>query len=142
MYRCEKCGALNRVKSPVPGAEPRCGKCKEHLDLSGTPQAVGEDAAWRAIRSADVPILVDVWAPWCGPCRMVAPVLEGLSKEGAGRFITLKVNSDENPRFSQGLNVQGIPTFVIFKGGTEFARKSGAMPKTSFGAWLTECGLG
>ena len=141
MYRCSKCGALNRVKAPVPTADAVCGKCKELLDVSGTPQAVNEDAAWRAIRSADVPVLVDIWAPWCGPCRMVAPVLEGLAREGAGKFITLKVNSDENPRFSQGLNVQGIPTFVVFRGGKEVARESGAMPKTSFGAWLAGVGL-
>ncbi len=142
MHRCSQCGALNRVKEAPAGRLPVCGRCKQTLDISGAPQSVNTQAAWETIQSSEVPVLVDVWAPWCGPCRAVAPVLDAISRQGAGRFVSLKVNSDENQNFAASLGVQGIPTFVVFRGGKEVSRQSGAMPKAAFDSWLGSLGLG
>ncbi|MBL9037085.1 MAG: thioredoxin fold domain-containing protein [Archangium sp.] len=138
MVRCAQCGALNRVGVSPSGQSPVCGRCKQALDVSGAPQAVSADEAWRTIASADVPVLVDVWATWCPPCRAVAPTLDQLARDSAGKMIVLKVDSDQNPTLSQQLGVSGIPTFVLFRGGREVSRRSGAMPRAGFDAWLGE----
>ncbi len=85
---------------------------------------------------AAVPTLVDLWAPWCGPCRTIAPILEKLSVERAGRLRIVKVNVDKAPEVSARLGVQGIPTMILFDGGKEVARQVGAMPGPQIGRWL------
>jgi thioredoxin 2 len=138
IYRCSHCGRINRIKEAA-GEErkPRCGQCKKDLDTSGRPQDVDARALKKAISNSPVPVLLDVWAPWCGPCRMVAPVLEEVGRERRGDVLILKLNSDENPQMSSSLRVRGIPTMVLFKGGSESDRQSGAMPKKQLDAWLT-----
>jgi thioredoxin 2 len=113
-----------------------CGRCQKDLELSGAPQSVDEAQYARALASSPVPVLVDFWAPWCGPCRASAPILEKLAKAHAGALLVLKVNTDEDPRPSSALGVQGIPTFVLFRGGTEVARQAGAMPAPAMEQWL------
>jgi len=122
---CPACGAKNRLKVPPPGTRPTCGRCGEAL-----PWLVpGTDASFQ--REVDAPgtVLVDMWAPWCGPCRMVAPLLEELSRELAGRLKVVKLNVDENPVTAGRYRVQSIPTLLVFQGGQLVDQVVGAMPK-------------
>jgi thioredoxin 2 len=135
-YRCSACGAFNNVKGELGGRNPVCGRCKERLDTSGAPQEVNEESLARALESSPVPVLVDFWAPWCGPCRMAAPILEKASRTHAGKMLVLKVNSDQNPNASQSHRVQGIPAFIVFKEGREAARQVGLPPESAFQRWI------
>ena len=142
IFRCAECGRINRIKATdVDAGTATCGQCKSVLDTSGKPQEVNTAQFKRAIRNAPVPVLLDVWAPWCGPCRMVAPVLESIGKERAGELMILKVNSDENQQLSSSLKISGIPTMLLFEDGKESARQSGAMPKPNLDAWLRSQGV-
>lgn len=137
MFRCSRCGALNRVAGSHPEGAPVCGRCKEALDVSGAPQEVDAEGLARAIASSSVPVLVDFWAPWCGPCRAVAPVVEAVAKLHAGQLMALKVNTDANPEPSGRLGIRSIPTLIVFKGGAEVGRQIGALPRSEFERWLT-----
>ncbi len=135
MYRCSACGAFNRVPEGHAG-QPVCGRCKQPLDTSGAPQPVDAAALARAAASSPVPVIVDVWAPWCGPCRAVSPLLDQIAKERRGKVVVLKVNSDESP--VPELRISAIPTFVAFMGGREVDRKTGALPKHLLDAWISQ----
>ena len=137
VFRCSQCGQINRIREPQDGSRtPRCGKCKAALDTSGAPQDVDSKSLSSAIRNSPVPVLVDLWAPWCGPCRMVAPVLDAVGRERKGELMVLKLNSDDNPDVSAKLQIRGIPTMLLYKGGKEHARQAGAMSKPQLGSWL------
>jgi thioredoxin 1 len=90
------------------------------------------------VKNADVPVLVDFWAEWCGPCRQVAPILEELSKELEGKLKVVKLDVDSNPRIAQAYNIRGIPSLLLFKNGQVAAQKVGALPKQQLKAWLTD----
>jgi thioredoxin 1 len=90
------------------------------------------------VKKADVPVLVDFWAEWCGPCRQVAPILEELSNELAGKLKVVKLDVDSNPRIAQAYNIRGIPSLLLFKNGQVADQKVGALPKQQLKAWLTE----
>lgn len=137
MFRCAHCGAFNRVPTERPSGEAVCGRCRAALDLSGVPQAVDTAHYSHAVANAPVPVLVDFWAPWCGPCRAAAPILEQLGRRFAGRLLVLKVNTDEDPEPSATLGIQGIPTFVVFRGGVEQGRQAGVLPAQQMGEWLS-----
>jgi thioredoxin 2 len=121
---CQHCGARNRIR-PSPKGVPTCGSCHEPL-----PWLVNaSDATFAAESAAAVTTLVDLWAPWCGPCRFVAPVLEALSRDFAGRLKVVKVNVDENPQVARRFEARSIPTLVVLQDGREVDRIVGAMPK-------------
>lgn len=129
---CPACGARNRLKAPPPGTVPSCGRCGAVLPWLVT----GSDATFEHELDVSVPVLVDMWAPWCGPCRMVAPVVEALARERAGRLKVVKLNVDENPVTAGRYRVQSIPTLLLFKDGQVAETVVGAMPKGALEARL------
>jgi thioredoxin 2 len=134
LVRCAHCGRKNRVPAAAAGT-PRCGNC--HRPLPWIVDAGDEDFAEVAER-ASVPVLIDLWAPWCGPCRMVSPALEQLATEMAGRLKLVKVNMDESPKLQQRFGVQAIPTLMVLRDGQVAARQAGAAPAPALRAWLEQ----
>lgn len=132
VIECPSCGTRNRVANDASG-RPRCSKC--HTDLPWLAE-VSESEFSTVISASSLPILVDLWAPWCGPCRAVAPALEQLSRDLAGSVRVVKVNVDDAPGISQRLGVQGIPTMVMFSSGSEIARQVGALPGAAIRSWV------
>jgi thioredoxin 2 len=131
--RCPACAKKNRVPSSATGV-PRCGSCHNPL-----PWIVGaDDTSFAAVvESSSTPVLVDLWAPWCGPCRMVSPTLEKLAHDFAGRVKLVKVNVDGSPAIAQRFRAQSIPTLLVVKRGQEVARQIGAAPEATLRTWLT-----
>lgn len=136
IYRCDTCGTLNRVPPERKGQAPKCGRCKNKVDISGHPQEVDDDGFEATVRDAPVPVLVDFWAPWCGPCVQAAPIIEDIAEELAGEVLTLKVNTDEAQRVAGKFGIRSIPTFIVFKNGKEVARQSGLMPPDRMKQWV------
>src|SRR5260221_5988468 len=132
LVTCPNCGRGSRVPRASAGPQ-RWGNC--HQPLPWIVDAGDDDFAEVAER-ASVPALIDLWAPWCGPCRMVSPALEQLATEMAGRLKLVKVNVDESPRLQQRFGVQAIPTLLVLRGGTVTARQTGAAPAAALRTWL------
>jgi len=127
-YTCPSCATVNRVPEARVGDDPTCGRCKKKL-FPHEPFTV-TDASWDAlVLRAPLPILVDVWAPWCGPCRVVAPVIAEIASERAGKMVVAKLNSDENPQTASRYRIESIPTLMVFRGGQPVERIVGALPK-------------
>jgi thioredoxin 2 len=134
-YPCAHCGALNRIPRARVADRPRCGKCKRGV-FPDHPVAAS-DATWkREVEDSPIPVLVDFWAPWCGPCRAVAPVLEQVAQERAGKLKIVKLNVDENPRTSAAHRVQSIPTLLLQRGPLFLDQQAGALPKEALDSWL------
>jgi thioredoxin 2 len=131
---CSHCGHKNRVPAAAQGS-PRCGHC--HQALAWVVEA-DDDTFAEVAERATVPVLVDLWAPWCGPCRMVSPELEKLAAERAGRLKLVKVNSDDAPRLSQRFQVQAIPTLLVMRDGKVLANQVGAAPARVLRTWLDQ----
>ncbi|HEY6232091.1 MAG TPA: thioredoxin [Pyrinomonadaceae bacterium] len=144
---CNNCGTKNRVDPEQASAQiAKCGKCGSRLDAGkattfrafdeGKPLVLTDSTFQSAIMNSDRPILVDAWAPWCGPCRMVAPIMEQLAAEANGRYRIAKLNVDENPRTASQFQIQSIPTMLVFKNGNLVDRIVGAQPKPAIAARL------
>jgi thioredoxin 2 len=132
LIRCAACGATNRVPQAKiePRLEPVCGRCKAPLLPRYDKPVTVTDADFSAeLERSPLPVLLDMWAPWCGPCRMIAPVLEALATELAGRVRVAKLNVDENPVTAARFNVRSIPTLLVLKAGREIDRIVGVQPK-------------
>jgi thioredoxin 2 len=129
--RCRNCGAKNRVEHDRLGSAPRCGKCGTPLRIPAEAVSANESTFYDEVLHETIPTAVDFWAPWCGPCRMVSPVLDDIAGKYPGRIKVVKVNSDENPALSQQLGIQGIPTIILFRDGKEIDRLVGAAPRES-----------
>ncbi len=134
---CEKCKKVNRVELNT-GKEPVCGSCKSVLAVHGVVVNASDQTLQILIKKSPLPIVLDVWAPWCGPCRAFAPTFEAVSQSYAGKIVFVKLNSDLNQQVSGQLGIRGIPTVVIFKNGTEVTRQSGALPQEQFSQWLDQ----
>ncbi|HXF18535.1 MAG TPA: thioredoxin TrxC [Burkholderiales bacterium] len=132
---CPNCSSTNRVPAERTGAGPRCGKCHQAL-FSGHPVELDEAAFERHVASNDVPVVVDFWAPWCGPCRAMAPEFEKAAAmlEPAARLV--KINTEVAQGLAQRFNIRSIPTMALFRGGQEIARQSGAMGATAIASWV------
>ena len=131
IIRCSSCGASNRVDPEriAQGNEAVCARCKRPLPVSSKPVTVTDATFAPEVERSTLPVLLDLWAPWCGPCRMIAPVLEELAAEMAGRVRIAKLNIDENQATAARFNVRSIPTLLILKSGREVDRLIGVLPK-------------
>ncbi|MES2573263.1 MAG: thioredoxin [Verrucomicrobiota bacterium] len=129
LFPCPHCNQRNRIAYERLGQTGRCAKCHASLPQPDKPVVVKRTPAFDALlgRSA-LPVVVDFWAPWCGPCRMVAPELEKVATESAGRWIVAKVNTEELPDAAQRFRVSSIPLLTLFERGREISRQAGAMP--------------
>jgi thioredoxin 2 len=127
IIRCPHCGANNRLKASPQDQIPVCGKCKKPLPWI----IVGTDISFRKELETSTPVLVDFWAEWCGPCRIVSPVLEDLARDRAGQIKVMKLNVDQNPATAGQFNIQSIPTMILFKNGHPVEILVGAMSKSA-----------
>jgi thioredoxin 2 len=129
LVACPSCGKTNRLVYGALGKSTRCGQCKTALNPPSEPiEAPSTSAFDAAISGSSLPIVVDFWAPWCGPCRMVAPELEKVARAAAGEFLVVKVNTDALPDLGERFRVRSIPTMAIFRDGREITRSAGARP--------------
>ena len=134
---CPSCGQRNRLPFDKVEAETRCGKCQTPLASPGAPIEVPDAAAFdAAIARTTLPVVVDFWAPWCGPCHMVAPELARVARDAAGRYVVLKVNTDSVPELGDRFQIRSIPTMAVFHGGREVGRTSGARPAADIEAFI------
>lgn len=132
--RCPSCGRQNRIPARHLADTGKCGKCKAALPPTNTPLDVDPEAFDEIIAAAKVPVLVDFWAPWCGPCRMAAPYVEEVANREAGRAIVLKLNTEDHPAVAQRFGVRGIPMFLVFDGGRPVREHVGLATASQLGA--------
>ena len=132
VLRCLACGAANRVPwaKVEQGLAPVCGRCKTALAVDSKPITVTDTTFSADVEHSPLPVLLDMWAPWCGPCRMIAPMVEELAGEMSGRVRVAKLNVDENPATAARFGVQSIPTLLVLQHGREVDRIVGVLPKS------------
>jgi len=129
ILRCRNCETKNRVKLEKISSLPICGKCGSKLEIpKGTISIEGSEFS-REVLAETIPTALDFWAPWCGPCRMIGPILGDIARSYPGRIKVVKINSDENPNLSMQFSIQGIPTLILFRDGKEVNRMVGAAPR-------------
>jgi thioredoxin 2 len=131
MIRCPVCAATNRVprEKVEQGLRPKCGRCKSVLSIELKPLTVTDATFAADVERSQLPVLVDAWAVWCGPCRMIEPIVDELANEMVGRARIVKLNVDENPMTASRFGLRSIPTLLVIKGGQEVDRILGAQPK-------------
>ena len=129
LVRCPSCGTTNRLPDTAAGRKVVCGKCKTPLVESAGPVHVTDATFAEAVERSPLPVLLDLWADWCGPCHMIAPTIDQLSIELDGRVKVAKLNIDENPGTARRFGVRSIPTLLVLKNGKEVDRLVGVQPK-------------
>ncbi len=138
--RCQFCEAWNRVDSEKVADGPKCGKCAKPILLE-RPVTLTDDTFTRTLNQSDVPVFVDFYADWCGPCRMMAPAVDALAAHVQGKALIAKLNTDHSARTAGGFNIRGIPTVIVFQNGKEVVRQSGAMPLEGLKSLLGRAGV-
>jgi thioredoxin 2 len=136
---CAQCGQKNRIPFERLGDTVRCGKCKTEIPLPSAPVEVPSEAVFdRLISTSPLPVVVDYWADWCGPCRMVAPELAKVAQQNAGRLVVAKVNTEELPGLAERYRIQSIPMMSVFSGGREVGQTVGARPARDIQAFVEQ----
>lgn len=134
---CEGCHKMNRVLVDR-SQTPVCGSCKKPLPIHGAVTEVSDATFREFVAKSPLPLVLDVWAPWCGPCRAFAPTFEEFAQKFSGQMVFAKLNSELNQQTSAQLGIRGIPTLLVFKDGNEISRQAGAIPREHFGGWLSQ----
>ena len=131
--RCQSCGTKNRIPDEKAGQTAKCGKCGSHVEtttlLISSPVAIGDHDFHEQVLQSQLPVLIDCWAPWCGPCKMIGPIMDELAAQWKGKVRICKLNVDENPQTAAKFQIRSIPTLLIFDNGKLKDTMVGAFPK-------------
>ena len=136
---CPHCQSINRVPTAKLSEHPNCGRCQQPL-FTGEPIELTTATFSRHVERSDLPLLVDFWAPWCGPCRSFGPIFEDVAEERSGKMRFVKVNTEAERELSARFRIRSIPTIMMFKNGEVIDMLNGAVPKAPFDSWLNEAG--
>jgi thioredoxin 2 len=136
---CPACNSVNRVRPERLDDRPKCGQCRQPL-FSGKPLELTGGRLDSILKNTDVPVLVDCWAPWCGPCRAFAPVFEQAARQLEPKLRLAKLNTEQEPAAANRWGIRSIPTLILFKGGQEVQRIAGALPLPQLMQWLKQAG--
>ena len=137
--RCQFCDTWNRIDASRAADRPKCGKCGKPM-LLDRPIKLTDETFQRTISESEVPVLVDFYADWCGPCKMMAPYVDEIAREHLGKALVAKLDTDHAQQVAGSFDIRGIPTSIVFKGGKEVARQTGAVPKKTLVELLSRAG--